>query len=310
MLLGLGADQPARPTRAARGRCRTPPAAATTTPPAAGTTRSASNGRGRDLRHRQQHAGLQRRRQHHELQRLQRLRERRLRLPGGRDHRRNRLRDAQRDTCSAAPTSSPASPRRRSGCNIWQASTHCGASGLTCGTKASAAPACQCPENTGTDVYVDPSAGSDVVGRRLPDRHPVAGRLPLRLAHQRPHQGRLARAGHRHQRDACRRPSAVRRFPLTIPAGVTLMTADAVFNPADYVIDFGGAPADAAVTLGRGAALRRVHGRGQRPGVVADCRAYATGSAVLLTRSSLTATGPSPTASTSSAELRGDASRT
>ena len=138
------------------------------------------------------------------------------------------------------------------GCNFWQASTHCGDGGLTCGTKASATPACQCPENSGTDVYIDPNAGSDIVGGMFPTgiQSPAACRYASLT-------NGLTKVGlpGRVIAISTNLPAtfAGETFPLRIPAGVTVMTADAVFNAADYVIDAStGGP---AITLDSGSAL-------------------------------------------------------
>jgi hypothetical protein len=143
-----------------------------------------------------------------------------------------------------------------SGCSIWQASTHCGTTGFTCGVKGGGTPACQCPANAGTDVYVDPVAGSDVVagvGAVFPTgiQTPAACRyasLTNGLTKV-PTPGRVIAI------------SAVppvtfagETFPLTIPASVSVLTADAVFTPANYVIDFNAGTT--AVMMSNGTALR------------------------------------------------------
>jgi Right handed beta helix region len=140
-----------------------------------------------------------------------------------------------------------------SGCSIWQASIHCATSGLTCGTKASAQPACQCPENAGTDVFVDPAAGSDVVGGVFPTgiQSPAACRYASLT-------NGLTKVGSpgRVIAISASLPAAFagETIPLTIPDGVTVMTADAQFNAADYTIDVRSASTD-AIVLGKGSAL-------------------------------------------------------
>jgi hypothetical protein len=140
-----------------------------------------------------------------------------------------------------------------SGCSVWQASTHCGTSGLTCGSKASGGAACQCPENAGTDVYVDPSAGSDVVGGLFPTgiQSPAACRYAT-LTNGLTKVGAPGRV----IAISANLPATFggETFPLNVPAGVSVMTADATFNASDYVIAFSGAPQ--AVVLNNGTALR------------------------------------------------------
>jgi hypothetical protein len=140
-----------------------------------------------------------------------------------------------------------------SGCKLWQASTHCGDSGLTCGTKGSTTPACQCPENVGTDIYVDPAAGSDVAGGVFP----TGLQTPASCRYASLTKG-LAVVGSPGRVIAISAVLPVsfggESFPLAIPASVSLLTADAAFNPADYAIAFGGGTT--AVTLANGSALR------------------------------------------------------
>jgi len=140
-----------------------------------------------------------------------------------------------------------------SGCSIWQASTHCGSTGLTCGTKAGAGPACQCPENTGTDVYVDPVAGSDVAAGVYPTG--VQGPAACRYASL---TYSLTKVGSPGRIIAISANPPVtfsgETFPLAIPTSVSVITADAVFNASNYIISYGGGTT--AVTLANGSALR------------------------------------------------------
>ena len=161
-----------------------------------------------------------------------------------------------------------------SGCKIWQASTHCGSNGLTCGSKGGSGPGCQCPENAGTDVYVDPGAGSDVGGGLFPTgiQSPAACRYATLT-------NGLTKVG------APGRVIAVsanlpatfggETFPLNVPAGVTVMTADATFNASDYVISF--SSGSTAVVLNNGTALRgfSINGSGAANALVA-CSAGTT----------------------------------
>lgn len=141
-----------------------------------------------------------------------------------------------------------------SGCNLWQASTHCSDDGLICGTKAGGGPACQCPENTGTDVFVDPAAGSDVAAGLFPTgvQNPPACRFATLT------KG-LSVVGSPGRVVALTANPPVKfigeTFPLAVPAGITLTTGDASPNAADYQIAYSGGAAS-AVNLAGGSALR------------------------------------------------------
>ncbi|HVR03357.1 MAG TPA: right-handed parallel beta-helix repeat-containing protein [Polyangia bacterium] len=144
-----------------------------------------------------------------------------------------------------------------SGCSIWQASTHCAANvggALTCGTKGGPA-ACQCLDNAGTTVYVDPSAGSDVATGLFPTgvQTPAACRyqtLTTGLA-------KIATAGTVIAISASVPATFMgETFPLAVPTGATLTTADNVATPGDYIIEFNGASAATAVILETGATLK------------------------------------------------------
>ena len=147
-----------------------------------------------------------------------------------------------------------------SGCSIWQASTHCGDTGFTCGTQGGVPPACQCPPRTtpDADVYVDPVAGSDVmagVGNVFPTgiQTPAACRyasltngltkIPVQ------HAGRVIAIS-----AVTPVTFAGETFPLTIPTGVSVLTADAVFTPGNYVINFNAGTT--AVKMSNSSALR------------------------------------------------------
>ncbi|HVZ86302.1 MAG TPA: hypothetical protein VHG72_04995, partial [Polyangia bacterium] len=178
-----------------------------------------------------------------------------------------------------------------SGCSIWQASTHCGTNGLACGTKAGGPPACQCPDNTGTDVYVDPVAGSDVAGGLFPTglQTPAACRYATLT-------NGLAKVGTPGRVIAitANPPTAFgeETFPLAVPAGVSLLTADASFNPFDYVIDYAGGPTP-ALTLANGTAFRgfEIVGTGAAPAMVACSAGMTTLDTVLLNGSGLITDG-------------------
>ncbi len=158
-----------------------------------------------------------------------------------------------------------------SGCSIWQASTHCGSSGLTCGTKAGGGPACQCPENAGTDVYVDPVGGSDLAAGLFPTG--VQGPPACRYASL---TYGLTKVGSPGRIVAISATPPVtfsgETFPLAIPAGVSVITADATFNSSNYVISYGGGTT--AVTLAGNSALRgfSIHATGAA-NALASCSA-------------------------------------
>jgi hypothetical protein len=142
------------------------------------------------------------------------------------------------------------------GCQIWQVTTRCSedaAGPLTCGTKAGAA-SCQCAENTGTSVFVDPAAGSDAAD----------GSHPFPTGIQTPVACRFATLTH--GLDRVGSPGTViaisdyppvafttELLPLAVKSGVTLTTADPT-NPASYIIQFGDLAADAALTMAPGTA--------------------------------------------------------
>jgi hypothetical protein len=161
-----------------------------------------------------------------------------------------------------------------SGCKIWQASTHCGANGFTCGSKASTGPACQCPENAGTDVYVDPSAGSDVLGGVFPTGIPSPA--TCRYATLTNGLTKVGAPG-RVIAISANLPATFggETFPLNVPAGVNVMTADATLNASDYLIAFSGGPA--AVVLNNGTALRgfSINGSGAAAALI-SCSAGTT----------------------------------
>ena len=119
---------------------------------------------------------------------------------------------------------------------------------LTCGTKGGSA-ACQCLDNPGTTVYVDPNAGSDMAAGLLPDGRAVARRVPL-SARSRRASSKIT-AGGTVIAISATLPATFgsETFPLAVPAGTTLTTADAVATPADYKILFGTSAASAATAV-------------------------------------------------------------
>jgi hypothetical protein len=165
-----------------------------------------------------------------------------------------------------------------SGCSIWQASTHCGLNGggrLTCGTKGGP-PACQCPANAGDNVFVDPTAGSDTAAGLFP----TGVQTPAACRYQSLTKGiaSVAAAGTVTAISATLPASfTAETFPLAVPAGVTLTTADAVATPADYVITYNAA-ATTAVTLAAGSTLKGlsvVNDHGNTTATLVSCAAGA-----------------------------------
>jgi hypothetical protein len=144
-----------------------------------------------------------------------------------------------------------------SGCNVWMAGTDCAAAQggpFVCGTKSGAA-ACQCPEPTG-DVYADPVAGSDAAAGMFPSgaQTPAACRFKTLT---RALQAATA-AGMRVVATTAAPPATFsgEKFPLAVPAGVTLTTGDATPTPANYTIAFASAVPTPAVTLAAGATIQ------------------------------------------------------
>jgi hypothetical protein len=143
-----------------------------------------------------------------------------------------------------------------SGCNVWQASTHCGDTGFTCGTQGGGAPSCQCPANSGTDIYVDPVAGSDLVAG-VGAVYPTGIQTPAACRFASLTKG-LATVGSPGRVIAISATLPVtfgaETFPINVPSSVSVLTADAVFTPADYVISSNAA--GTLITLANGSALR------------------------------------------------------
>jgi hypothetical protein len=171
-----------------------------------------------------------------------------------------------------------------SGCSLWQASTHCSTTGLTCGTKASATSACQCPENTGTDVYVDPTpgtGGSDTASGVFPTG--IQTPPTCRYASLTKGLSKVGAPGRVIAISATLPATQLEgeTFPMNIPAGVTVMTADAVFNPADYLIAFNTNGPTTAITLASGSSLQGFTVQSQNGTVGAALVSCSGGSVVL-----------------------------
>ena len=142
------------------------------------------------------------------------------------------------------------------GCQVWALTTACAsdpAGPLTCGTKAGFA-SCQCPENTGTSVFVDPVAGRDTAD----------GNHPFPTGIQTPTACRFGTLTHGIDRagspgtvvavsDAPPVAFTAELLPLAVKSGVTLTTADPA-NPGNYIIEFDDAAAGAALTMAAGSA--------------------------------------------------------
>jgi len=139
------------------------------------------------------------------------------------------------------------------GCNIWSSPVDCatsGTGGLVCGTKSGVA-ACQCPDQTGGDYYVDPVDGSDSASGVFPTgiqspsqcRYKTLGKA-LALAVSSGNRVLAATA-------AANLPASftAETFPLSVASGVTLTTTDGVPTPANYTIAFTSGSATVGVAL-------------------------------------------------------------
>src|SRR4029077_6275401 len=95
---------------------------------------------------------------------------------------------------------------------------------------------CTCPPNTGTDVYVDPVAGSDAEDAGV---RPTGVQTPpeCRFATLTKGLSKVASGGRVVAISAALPVSfTTETFPLRIPAHTTLTTADGLPVPADFVI--------------------------------------------------------------------------
>ena len=162
------------------------------------------------------------------------------------------------------------------GCNVWTQTSVC-TGGLVCGTKTGGGTvaACQCAEHTGNDYIVDPTNGSDAqvgvfpTGNDSPEECRY-GTLGKGLS--------FATAGNRvvAKTDAGHAAFSAETFPLDVPSGVTLTTADAMLTPTDYTIDFtnvGGSTA--GVVLANGSTVEGF--------TIQDSGAAGAASAILIT---------------------------
>jgi hypothetical protein len=135
-------------------------------------------------------------------------------------------------------------------CNQWVAMTDCTMSGLVCGTKVGGgASACQCPAQSGTDFIVDPVAGTSATAGVFATG--VDSPSECRFETLTTALGAATASGDRVVAKSAAPPVyfAAETFPLNVPAGVTVTTADAMLTPANYTIEFNGGTDD-AVTLG------------------------------------------------------------
>jgi hypothetical protein len=147
-------------------------------------------------------------------------------------------------------------------CRIWNVMVNCGATGLTAGTVSGTA-ACVCKPATAGTYYVDPNPAMATYMNGQPTgvQSPPACRLRgitqalakiaattgfnrIVVAHDPPLPVHLA-------------ASTGETFPMTIPAGITVTTADgANLDAAHYVVDVGSvATGQAAILLGNGASV-------------------------------------------------------
>ncbi|HEX3697719.1 MAG TPA: right-handed parallel beta-helix repeat-containing protein [Polyangia bacterium] len=135
-----------------------------------------------------------------------------------------------------------------SNCDIWKVAPGglCesdNGGGLTCGSKAGHA-ACQCPARTGGDVFADPAGGTSDTGGVFATgiQSPAQCRLPtltkgLGVAASTAGVTRVVAIADAPPAAFNAEPS----FPLNVPAGVLLTTADATPTPANYKVNFNSA---------------------------------------------------------------------
>ncbi len=166
----------------------------------------------------------------------------------------------QVDTCTNVPVGST-----NTVCPVWQppaqgSTGDCATPGLVCSTQGGS-PACNCPANTGTTLFVDSASGSDATtqgvwptGIQSPAQCRF-GTLTFALA--------KAAAGDTVEATGATPMTFTRQntgnsetFPITVPAKVTLTTSDATPTPANFVIAFDDGTAASAVTLASGATIQ------------------------------------------------------
>jgi hypothetical protein len=138
------------------------------------------------------------------------------------------------------------------GCAVWTQVSDCAALAggpFVCGT-GGGSPACQCPDPAAGQVYVDPVGGRD-------EDTPVApnGAMSPPACRYRTLTRALGAATAARNRVTALTASppatfSGETFPLMVPAGVTLGTADSTPTPGNYVIQFGGSTGAGLVLAG------------------------------------------------------------
>jgi hypothetical protein len=158
-----------------------------------------------------------------------------------------------------------------SGCRLWVKTTDCAAAAggpFQCGTRAGAA-ACQCPDPSATNIYVDPVAGHDTAA--VP---PNGANTPAACRYKTITKalGAVTSTRRRVVATTAAPPATFssETFPLVLPANVTLDTADGTPTPANYTIDFDSATATSAITMSDGSILEGFTVRAANGNAAAD----------------------------------------
>jgi hypothetical protein len=147
-------------------------------------------------------------------------------------------------------------------CDVWVQSTDCVAKGLRCGAQSGNAT-CECALNTGTDLYADSINGSDATAagvRPTGILDPAVcrfGSLTFALGKV-VSGGRVIATGASVAGSVTFTKSAsgnTEKFPLTVPANVTLTTTDTKPTPANYFIRFNDGVATNVVILSDGSVI-------------------------------------------------------
>jgi hypothetical protein len=138
------------------------------------------------------------------------------------------------------------------GCLVWSQVQDC--AGLVC-SASGGTPTCQCPAPSGADIFVDPVAGNDTGASA-----PSGADAPASCRFKTLKRALMALDATRTRVVAKSAAPPVsfttgETFPLVVPAGATLTTADATPTPANYTITFNATTATEAVTLAAGATL-------------------------------------------------------
>jgi hypothetical protein len=143
-----------------------------------------------------------------------------------------------------------------SGCKVWAKTSDCAALAggpYVCGTGGGAH--CQCPDATTSAIYVDPAAGSDA-GGAVPSNG-AASPPACRFKTLTKALGAVTASRKKIVATSATPPVsfAGETFPLTVPAGVTLGTADPTPAAGNYILVFNSGTASSAIVLADGATL-------------------------------------------------------